>query len=514
MRIFVFCCAVTLWAGVAFGQGDYQRTKDGRTTVWNAEPKPGDSAVWSGDRDAEGYATGPGTLVWYQAGGKVYGRYFGNMVKGRFDGEINVHSNGKTAHAIFIHGKRASGWARGPAPSRPEPAERLNAAVEPPEEVEKPEIKAPKAEVAVQKPPQKEPTVRKAEAVVASESVAPATPSVEVSPKAKPTIAEVPSTNNGEFSAEIKTEQSTPNPSIPEASPTQTVSASFSVLNAKAAPLTISSPRPTLAQIAVAPPLTMSSPRPTPVQVAVAPPLTVSSPRPALAQIAVAPLHSAETPTKQPLVESKPSAPNLPIPEATPTQTVSASFSALNTVAPRLTMSSPRPRLAQIAVEPPLSVSSPRPTPAQVAVAPLHSAETPGKKPAAESKPMRATDVAQAKSKMDESLRELVGPPASLHSKSIPTPTASLPPLIATPSATPNAGAHLTQEEAIALADREALNQGYELDEFRRPKADYSATDHKWSLFYDQKADNEMPEIGKYFAATVDDTTKKAEIKK
>ena len=454
---------VTLWAGVAFGEGDYQRTKDGRTTVWNAEPKPGDSAVWSGDRDAEGYASGPGTLVWYQAGGKVYGRYFGNMVKGRFDGEVNVHSNGKTAHAIFIHGKRASGWARGPAPSRPEPAERLNAAVEPPEKAEKPEIKPPKAEVAVQKPPQEEPTVRKAEAVVASESVARPTPSIEgsASPKAKPTIIEAPSTNNGEFTAEIKTEQSTPNPPVPEASPTQTVSASYSSLNAEATPFTISSPRPT------------------PVQ------------------IAVAPLpHRAETPAKQSLVESKPSPSSPSIPEASPTQTVSASYSSLNADAT------------------PPTISSPRPTPVQLAVAPLHTTEAPAKKPAVESKPMRATDVAQAKSKMDESLRELVGPPASLHLKSMPEPTASLPPLIATPSATPNAGAHLSQEEAIALADREALNQGYDLDEFRRPKADYSATDHKWSLFYDQKSDNEMPEIGKYFAATVDDTTKKAEIKK
>ncbi len=40
------------------------------------------------------------------------------MVRGKFDGSVNVHSNGKTQHAIFVDGKRTSRWARGPAPSR------------------------------------------------------------------------------------------------------------------------------------------------------------------------------------------------------------------------------------------------------------------------------------------------------------------------------------------------------------------------------------------------------------
>ena len=43
--LFVFS-ALLLFASVAFGAGDYQRTKDGKTTVWNAEPKPGDEATW------------------------------------------------------------------------------------------------------------------------------------------------------------------------------------------------------------------------------------------------------------------------------------------------------------------------------------------------------------------------------------------------------------------------------------------------------------------------------------
>ncbi|HEV2046206.1 MAG TPA: hypothetical protein VGQ95_06370 [Chthoniobacterales bacterium] len=117
--LFVFS-ALLLFASVAFGAGDYQRTKDGKTTVWNAEPKPGDEATWFGDRDGEGYATGAGTLTWYTAKGNVYGRYFGNMVRGKFSGRVNVHSKGKTGHATFADGKRISRWAAGPAPSRPE----------------------------------------------------------------------------------------------------------------------------------------------------------------------------------------------------------------------------------------------------------------------------------------------------------------------------------------------------------------------------------------------------------
>ena len=127
---FLFVFSALVWfASVAFGAGDYQRTKDGKTTVWNAEPKPGDEATWFGDRDGEGYATGAGTLTWYTAKGNVYGRYFGNMVRGKFSGPVNVHSKGKTGHATFADGKRTSRWASGPAPSRPEADEPITRAL-------------------------------------------------------------------------------------------------------------------------------------------------------------------------------------------------------------------------------------------------------------------------------------------------------------------------------------------------------------------------------------------------
>jgi hypothetical protein len=120
--LFVFGALLTL-ASVALGDGTYQRTKDGKTLVWNDDPKSGDEAKWSGDRDRDGYAHGFGTLTWYtkktgSAGTTVYARYWGNMVKGKLDGPVNGHSKGKTAHAIFADGSRLSGWVRGTASSR------------------------------------------------------------------------------------------------------------------------------------------------------------------------------------------------------------------------------------------------------------------------------------------------------------------------------------------------------------------------------------------------------------
>jgi hypothetical protein len=116
--------ALLLFANVAFADGTYQRTKNGKTLVWNNDPKPGDEASWSGDRDREGYAKGFGTLTWYTAQQKpgsaksaLYARYWGNMVRGKFNGPVNAHSKGKTDYAIFVDGVRRTRWAAGPAPS-------------------------------------------------------------------------------------------------------------------------------------------------------------------------------------------------------------------------------------------------------------------------------------------------------------------------------------------------------------------------------------------------------------
>jgi hypothetical protein len=114
-----------LSTSVVFGDGSYQRTKNGKTIVWNNNAKPGDEAIWWGDRDREGYATGFGTLSWYstrqQQNGHtksvLYARYYGRTVRGKFDGPVNVHSNGKTDHAIFVDGQRTTRWIAGRTPS-------------------------------------------------------------------------------------------------------------------------------------------------------------------------------------------------------------------------------------------------------------------------------------------------------------------------------------------------------------------------------------------------------------
>jgi hypothetical protein len=120
-RLFVYT-ALLLIATAAYGaDGAYQRTKDRKTLVWNDDPLPGDAATWSGARDEDGYATGYGTLIWYTAKSAkltVFARYSGNMVRGKFDGQVNVNSKGKTAHATFVDGKRASKWSAGPALAR------------------------------------------------------------------------------------------------------------------------------------------------------------------------------------------------------------------------------------------------------------------------------------------------------------------------------------------------------------------------------------------------------------
>jgi hypothetical protein len=108
---------------IARGEGKYQTTRDGKTLVWNSNPKRGDTATWSGSRDRNDYARGFGLLIWYErepgsAKPKVYARYWGRMVNGKLEGPVNVHAKKKTHYALFIGGTRVTGWKRGTAPLR------------------------------------------------------------------------------------------------------------------------------------------------------------------------------------------------------------------------------------------------------------------------------------------------------------------------------------------------------------------------------------------------------------
>lgn len=128
MRLLGSFLALLLSTGLVWGEGTYQRTKDDKTMVWNNAPKTGDTASWNGDRDDEGYAKGFGTLTWYTADTGLFASYYGNMIRGKLDGPVNVHSKGKTAHSIFVNGKRATSWKDGRSPSQRLIAKRLESA--------------------------------------------------------------------------------------------------------------------------------------------------------------------------------------------------------------------------------------------------------------------------------------------------------------------------------------------------------------------------------------------------
>jgi ketosteroid isomerase-like protein len=117
-RCLFVCGALLLFASVAYG-GSYQRTRDGETLVWNDSPDAGEKATWSGKRDKDGFATGPGILTWYKVeptivtGSNivdtrrytvVISRYSGKMVRGKFKGPVTyVDANGKTLQVTSVN---------------------------------------------------------------------------------------------------------------------------------------------------------------------------------------------------------------------------------------------------------------------------------------------------------------------------------------------------------------------------------------------------------------------------
>jgi hypothetical protein len=127
--------ALLFLANGAFAdEGTYQRTKDGKTLVWNNYPLPGETAEWSGQQDREGYASGYGTVTWYKMARSNFtfskphsvesGRFSGKMVKGKLEGDvvredpvstIRWNANVKTFHANFVGGNRVGDWVTGPA---------------------------------------------------------------------------------------------------------------------------------------------------------------------------------------------------------------------------------------------------------------------------------------------------------------------------------------------------------------------------------------------------------------
>jgi hypothetical protein len=350
VRLMLVGAGALLFAGVALGEGDFQRTKNGKTMVWNSDPKPGDQATWFGDRDSEGYASGAGTLTWYTEKGTIYGRYFGNMVKGKFDGPVNVHSKGRTAHAVFADGKRMSRWTNGPAPSRIGP----------------------------------------------EEQAAPAQPLIAAKPQTPPPAEKIKPAQTVATTDEIKRPEPSTNTGATKTSDTQALSP--------------------------------DSPAEGPSQV----------------NQDVAKVEKAKPEEAKPIAAATPK---------------------------------PKPSVAK---------SNP--------------------------KVDRSTASNKAKRGMDSSLEQLVGPPTSLHIEPTTDVAPTIAPAVDKLEAPAGPNTELNAQDAINLADTEASAQGYDLNEYQRPKADYSTVRDKWSIFYDSKPTEGMPQVGKHFLVTIEDKTKKASI--
>ncbi|HEY6207007.1 MAG TPA: hypothetical protein VIW21_12660 [Chthoniobacterales bacterium] len=163
VRICVAIGVLLLLINIVCG-GEYQRAVDGKTLVWNNDPKPNDAASWSGKQDKEGYATGYGTLVWYTiqrtrlTGSNLptdkrvpISSYTGNMTRGKLDGAvIAADPSGKFYHGTFVNGRRTSDWAAGvPRVRRAELVEAASPAEGPSQaKTEKPEAPPPAKEAA------------------------------------------------------------------------------------------------------------------------------------------------------------------------------------------------------------------------------------------------------------------------------------------------------------------------------------------------------------------------------
>jgi hypothetical protein len=125
-RFLVICTALLALASFA-DAGRYQRSKDRQIRVWNEHPEKWDEAVWTGDRDENGYATGAGILTWYHIDRtketgtlipssrghelQVIRSFSGTMTQGRFEGAVIANDDsGKKFQATYADGSRVSPW--------------------------------------------------------------------------------------------------------------------------------------------------------------------------------------------------------------------------------------------------------------------------------------------------------------------------------------------------------------------------------------------------------------------
>jgi ketosteroid isomerase-like protein len=210
IRSFFVCGALLLFASVAYGAGSYQRTREGPTFVWNDSPERGEEATWSGERDKDGFATGPGILTWYKVQptivtgsnipdtrryAVVISRYSGKMVRGKLNGVVTyIDTNGNRFQLTFVNG------ANRPSPRQkasPSPTSR---------------VRATRTVEHAARPPSQQTVMR-----TPDRTSAPATP--EQSPEqSPPPIVEEPQTEVTSQTANLAAQGMTPPPSAQQAS--------------------------------------------------------------------------------------------------------------------------------------------------------------------------------------------------------------------------------------------------------------------------------------------------------
>ena len=114
---------------------------------------------------------------------------------------------------------------------------------------------------------------------------------------------------------------------------------------------------------------------------------------------------------------------------------------------------------------------------------------------------------------VDDSIRTLMGPPSSLHTRTPPAPTpaaeTSMPSAPATSQ--PSAAPKLNAVQVMDIADIEARTRGYDLGEYQLPKAEYNAANDTWSVSY---VGRDGEKSGKRLSVVVQDKSGKAEVKK
>ena len=442
---------VLVFAGHAFADGAYLRTDDRKKTlVWNNDPKAGDAAEWAGNRDSEGYAEGPGTITWLRSQ-KQSLFSTGSNIAGTKKVPVSRYT-GTMVHGKFEGIVTTVDHGKTYHAKFADGQRKGNWATGPVI------AKATGVESATTEESKKSAT--STPKIAAAEKVGPAA-EPKVSERAEP---EPPSQGPDEAKTDVADQK-------PPVSTAKT-----------SAPL-----------IAQASEEELATPRQQPV-----------TKKAALAPGAVRAIDKPGQPVaKKP---EKPKQPSEKIRKATRVETPKPEPSQEQIESP-----AEGPRSAGVQKPQPPNPKSPVGSGAEALAKEPASAK---EEPSVDVSAARTFQPSAAETPVDNSIRTLTGPPASLRAKSAPAPVATPASEISVPPIAPaNAPANtpkLNSVQAMDIADIEARTKGYDLGEYQLPKAEYNASDDTWSVSYVGKGDKNSKRLG----VRIQDKSGKAEVAK